>query len=167
MTVPRDPTRLAAGALLRGDAIAGAHLVVADGPERGRAIPLGTEQTLGRGPRADLRLRDPSASRLHVRLLRDGDRFLAEDLGSKNGLRVNGRRCRRRRPLRPGDELTIGETRLLLTRGILDEETAGAAAVAAAPAGVERSGKTPRSAAIPLAAVAALAALASILLALP
>lgn len=167
MTALRDPTRLAAGALLRGEAIAGAHLVVAAGPEQGRAIPLGTEQTLGRGPRADLRLRDPAASRLHLRLLRDGDRYVAEDLGSKNGVRVNGRRCRRRRALLPGDEITIGETRLVLARGFLDEPP-GDAATAAPPSAVERSApRPPRSVAIPLVAAAALAALASVLLALP
>lgn len=166
MTELRDPTRLAAGALLRGEVIAGAHLVVATGPEQGRTLPLGVEQTLGRGPQADLCLRDPSASRLHVRLLRDGVRYVAEDLGSKNGVRVNGRRCRRRRLLLPGDELTIGETRLVLAKGLLDGDTEGAAP-ADVPSVEERSARAPRSVAIPLLAAAALAALAAILLALP
>lgn len=114
-------TRIVAGALLRGEARAGSHLLVKAGPEAGRSFPLGAEQTLGRGREADLRLTDPAASRLHARITRTDGRFLLADLRSKNGIRVNGRRCRGARPLAIGDELAIGTSRLTLEPGLLDE----------------------------------------------
>lgn len=170
MTGTLGETRLAAGALLRGDALAGPHLFVASGPEAGRRIPLRPSQTLGRGPGADLRLDDPCASRLHVRLVLGRGGCVAEDLGSKNGVRVNGRlRGGRRRRLAVGDELTVGETRLVLTTGLLDavaREAPRSAAPAPSP-GEPRAGRPGRIAAASLAAAAALLAGASLLLALP
>lgn len=164
MSEHRGETRLAAAALLRGEAIAGPHLVVAEGSEAGRRIPLGDTQTVGRGPGADVRLEDRGASRRHARLARVGDRWVVEDLGSKNGLRVNGRRCRRPRALRPGDEVTVGGTRLVLDAGLLDGAAPGEPpAGARPPIGPRRAlAKTLPGAA--LLAAAALAALAALLL---
>jgi pSer/pThr/pTyr-binding forkhead associated (FHA) protein len=161
-------TRIAAGALLRGDAIAGAHLLVSSGPGAGRRLLLGEVQTLGRGPAADLRLEDPAASRLHLRLERVDGGYLAEDLGSKNGFRLNGERCSGARPLHAGDEVEIGGTRLVLTAGSLD-----AAAPAARPGAdggpAPGEGAAPRRLAVSavLLAAAALAAAAAALAALP
>lgn len=156
-----NETRLAAAALLRGEALAGLHLVVAEGPEKGHRFPLRAEQTVGRGRLADLRLTDPAASRLHARLVRDGRGLRAEDLGSKNGLRVNGRRRVRR--LAPGDELTIGATRLVLAPGIADAEPAPAPPTDPA----RPSPLAGRAGWRPLAVAGALAAGAALLLALP
>lgn len=68
---------------------------------------------VGRGENCGVRIDDPSASRIHCRLLaRDGKVFLT-DAGSRWGTFVHGRRvadCE----LRPGDEITIGETLLRL-----------------------------------------------------
>jgi pSer/pThr/pTyr-binding forkhead associated (FHA) protein len=116
-----NETRLAAGALLKGAAPAERHLVVKEGPDAGRRFPLGAVQTLGRGREADLRLTDPAASRLHLRLTRIEDRIVLDDLRSKNGVRVNGKRCRGSRPLALGDELAIGSSRLSVAPGLLDE----------------------------------------------
>jgi pSer/pThr/pTyr-binding forkhead associated (FHA) protein len=76
-------------------------------------LQLGELVLIGRGDACDVRLDDPSASRVHCRLLaRDGKVFLT-DVGSRWGTFVASRRvadCE----LRPGDEITIGETVLLL-----------------------------------------------------
>jgi pSer/pThr/pTyr-binding forkhead associated (FHA) protein len=114
----QEGTRTVAGRALRaaarGEREPPARLQVLDGPLAGRTLPLGEEETIGRGSGASLALPDPAASRLHLRL-RVGDGVVtAEDLGSKNGSRVNRRRLRRVRPLLPGDELTVGTTRLRL-----------------------------------------------------
>ncbi len=119
-----EGTRAAAGALLRAAAagdgpVTGAHLVVLGGPAAGTRFALGPEQTLGRGRAATIVLPDPSASRVHVRLrLLANGAVQLEDLGSKNGVRVNGVRVDRRPvALRPGDEIVIGETALALEDG--------------------------------------------------
>ncbi len=109
-------TRFDAGALLRraevGAARAGPHLLVREPGEPERVVALTADCTVGRGAGAVLRLRDPSASRLHLRLRLDGAGTSAEDLSSRNGLNVNGRRWRGHRRLRSGDELEVGESRL-------------------------------------------------------
>ena len=110
-------TRIDAGALLRraaagGAAQAGPHLVVREPRGGARVVALTGDCTVGRGRRAALSLADPSASRLHLRLQVDGAGTSVEDLGSRNGLRVNGGRARGRRRLRSGDELEVGETLL-------------------------------------------------------
>ncbi len=49
----------------------------------------------------------------HACLVRDGDRFAIEDLGSRNGTRVNGARVAGRVPLAEADILQVGHTVLL------------------------------------------------------
>lgn len=62
---------------------------------------------LGRLQECDLTLRDRRISRRHAQILRiDGIHFV-EDLGSRHGVKVNGRRVRRRR-LEIGDRIEFG-----------------------------------------------------------
>jgi pSer/pThr/pTyr-binding forkhead associated (FHA) protein len=110
-------TRIEAGALLRraadeGTARAGPHLVVREPGSSERVVAVTGDFTVGRGREVALRLADPSTSRVHLRL-RVGEAGTAvEDLGSRNGLRINGGRARGLRRLRSGDELEVGETLL-------------------------------------------------------
>jgi DNA-binding CsgD family transcriptional regulator len=70
--------------------------------------------TLGADPANDLPLpADPTLSRLHAALERYGAGWCVRDLDSRNGTFVNGQRVWRERPLRPGDELRVGATRLV------------------------------------------------------
>lgn len=129
-------TRLDAGALLRRAASgegerAGPHLVIREPRAGERVVALTAGCTVGRGRLAALRLADPSASRLHLRLRLDAAGATAQDLGSRNGLRVNGGRARGRHRLRSGDELVVGETRL---RYVDPLESSGQAAGHPAPA---------------------------------
>jgi S-DNA-T family DNA segregation ATPase FtsK/SpoIIIE len=162
-----DPgeTRVAAGALLRGDATAGPRLVVLDGPHAGRALALGGSLTIGRAREADLKLSDPSTSRVHARLSMVGGRVIATDLSSKNGVRVNGAPCRAPRPLEVGDELVIGTTRLTLEPGLLDATPPGGSSIGDAPpvASKEATSTAAWSAPPLLAAAAALIAAAALL----
>lgn len=66
--------------------------------------------TIGRSRDADCVLRDPNVSRHHAELRRSaaGDWTIA-DLGSTNGIKVNGRRVGSTR-LKPGDQVTVGIT---------------------------------------------------------
>jgi hypothetical protein len=67
--------------------------------------------TVGRGQGVDIRLDDPSVSRLHAELVRRGPYVYVSDLGlSRNGTRVNGRPVARR-VLDEGDVLSFGAAR--------------------------------------------------------
>ncbi len=80
--------------------------------DSGVAIPLRNEvTTVGRGLGVDVRLDDPSVSRLHAEIVRRGPYYYVADLGlSRNGTRVNGRPVARR-VLEDGDVLTFGTAR--------------------------------------------------------
>ncbi len=73
----------------------------------------GPRATIGRSKDADCVLSDPNVSRRHAELRRSptGDWTIA-DLGSTNGVKVNGHRVASRR-LSPGDEVTLGTTTFL------------------------------------------------------
>ena len=73
----------------------------------------GPRATIGRSKEAECVLRDPNVSRRHAELRRasTGDWTIA-DLGSTNGVKVNGRRVASTR-LSPGDEVTVGTTTFL------------------------------------------------------
>ncbi len=164
MTGPSRETRLAARALLRGQALAGPHLAVREGPDAGRRFALGRDQTLGRGRSADLKLSDATASRIHLRITQVDGRILVADLSSKNGVQVNGRRCRAARPLAAGDVVVIGATRLTLEPGLLDEHEARAPSPAPAPVKDAMPPGPPARSALPLLAVASALIAAALLL---
>ncbi len=75
-----------------------------------RYVLEGPRSTIGRSKDADCVLRDPNVSRRHAELRRgpDGGWTIA-DLGSTNGVKVNGRRVATA-PLSSGDEVTLGTT---------------------------------------------------------
>ena len=70
----------------------------------------GPRATIGRSKEAECVLGDPNVSRRHAELRRSqsGDWTIA-DLGSTNGIKVNGRRVSSAR-LSPGDQVTVGTT---------------------------------------------------------
>src|ERR1022692_2424056 len=90
--------------------------------ESGAVIPLQENvTTVGRGCAVDVRLSDPSVSRLHAEIVRRGPYAYVTDLGlSRNGTRVNGRLVARR-VLNDGDVLTFGSARCRVG-GIAGEE---------------------------------------------
>ena len=92
--------------------------------DTGEIIPLRNEvTTVGRGLGVDVRLDDPSVSRLHAEIVRRGPYYYAADLGlSRNGTRVNGRPIARR-VLDDGDVITFGTARCRI-EGLPQEEFA-------------------------------------------
>lgn len=73
----------------------------------------GPEVVLGRSPDCQITIEDPLISRQHARISIDGDEASVEDLGSRNGVRVNGRLVRGKQPLRDGDRIRIGTQELV------------------------------------------------------
>jgi len=76
-----------------------------------RNVLSGNRVVLGRSREADIVLQDPNVSRRHAELRREDGGWQVVDLGSTNGIKVNGRRVDNQ-PLRPGDQITIGVTDL-------------------------------------------------------
>jgi hypothetical protein len=75
-----------------------------------RYVLDGPRATIGRSKEAECVLHDPNVSRRHAELRRSatGD-WTIVDLGSTNGVKVNGRRVASTR-LSPGDQVTVGST---------------------------------------------------------
>jgi DNA-binding winged helix-turn-helix (wHTH) protein len=67
---------------------------------------------IGRAEDATIRLDSGGVSRHHARVVVDGDEARVEDLGSKNGTFVDGRRLRGACVLREGAELRVGSLTL-------------------------------------------------------
>ncbi|HLX47444.1 MAG TPA: FHA domain-containing protein [Streptosporangiaceae bacterium] len=92
--------------------------------DTGEVIPLRADvTTVGRGSSVDIRLRDPSVSKLHAEIVCRGDYAYVADLGlSRNGTRVNGRPAARR-VLEDGDVVSFGSARCRVG-GLAHEEIA-------------------------------------------
>lgn len=69
---------------------------------------------LGRDSSADLVLRDPEVSRRHARFESRNGVVYVDDLGSRNGTFLNGRRIRESIEVREGDAVDAGTTRLVV-----------------------------------------------------
>lgn len=86
------------------------------GSDRSYVLPTQPNDavTVGSSDTCSLQLIDPSGclSRQHARLVREGTRWIARDLGSKNGIRLDGAR-RPKVPLEPGAELGLGGITLI------------------------------------------------------
>jgi len=66
--------------------------------------------TFGRAVGADIVVTDGSMSRSHARIVREGDGWVVQDLGARNGTYVNGDRIEGRRQVAPGDVIKMGAT---------------------------------------------------------
>jgi diguanylate cyclase (GGDEF)-like protein len=87
-----------------------AQLVVIFGADLGKRIEIGQRAIeIGRAPSCDIPIDHESVSRRHARVLRKGDAYWVEDLGSTNGTFVNDGRVASR-DLAQGDQLKVGRT---------------------------------------------------------
>ena len=74
----------------------------------------GDRSTIGKAAENDIPVTDdPTASHLHAVLERFAAGWCVTDLGSSNGTWVNGERIWASRRLRHGDEIRVGQTRLV------------------------------------------------------
>jgi len=97
-----------------------AFLKVVAGPRQGLNVPLHHNQTLLIGrKKGDLILDDALISGSHAQIVAKGDQWVLQDLGSTNGTLVNGRLVREA-VLKPGAEISMGQTRMVLFVGLTD-----------------------------------------------
>jgi len=91
-------------------------LVVLSGDER-KEYELGPSSTLGRHPDSTIQILDRVVSKEHARIIMNPDgSYVLKDLGSLNGTHVGGQRLTAEHPLKDGDEIVMGTTRLLFTQ---------------------------------------------------
>jgi FHA domain len=81
-----------------------------------------TMVVVGRHPACDTRLDSLRVSRHHCCMTQESGEVVVRDLGSTNGIRINGQRVEIGR-LRPGDELSIAHIRYRLENGQAHEQT--------------------------------------------
>lgn len=101
-------------------------------PEQARAAGLVREQvtlyvsgqpfrvtqkvtTMGRSRDCDIVVPDPNVSRVHAEVRHEGLEYVLVDLGSTNGVEVNGRRVLRHN-LRDGDRVSLGGAEVVVER---------------------------------------------------
>lgn len=81
----------------------------------GRAYDGRPPFEVGRGRELDLALPDPEVSRRHARFESRNGVVYVDDLKSRNGTFLNGRRVTEAIEVREGDAIDVGTTRLLVT----------------------------------------------------
>jgi two-component system, NtrC family, sensor kinase len=81
-----------------------AKLYVMGGKEEHQSFDLKSETIfIGRGPENDIQIDDKYISRKHLKIQRKGDKYLIQDLNTKNGTFVNGKQ------ISPNDLFELGE----------------------------------------------------------
>jgi putative nucleotidyltransferase with HDIG domain len=91
-------------------------LVCVEGKEKDRVWELtDSPTTIGRDPACDIIINDPELSRTHAEIVREGNSWIFNDKKSLNGSYINSDRVMRQ-ILIPGDEIEIGETKILVLK---------------------------------------------------
>lgn len=75
----------------------------------------GPEVVIGRSPDCQVTIEDPLVSRHHARIRIQGDDVVVADLGSRNGVRVNGRPIDAETALQDGDRIRLGTQDLIFS----------------------------------------------------
>lgn len=87
------------------------RIVMVSAPSRGKEFTLESEATIiGRWPENDLVVDHQSISRHHAKILREDNHYTIVDMGSQNGVLVNGEKYDRVE-LRKGDMIDLGHVR--------------------------------------------------------
>lgn len=90
----------------RGPEPTGRAMVLAEGK---RIVVSSSGAVIGRSRDCDVTLSDPNVSRHHAEIRPDGrGGWVVEDMGSTNGVKVNGRRITGPSPLEPGARIALG-----------------------------------------------------------
>ncbi|WNG60193.1 FHA domain-containing protein [Archangium gephyra] len=92
-------------------------LIIEDDEGRKTVVPfMRDEITIGRQEGNTIRLTERNVSRRHARLVRQNGHVLVEDLGSYNGVRINGERIQGQTQVADGDLIQIGDYDLALQK---------------------------------------------------
>lgn len=100
--------------------------------------------TIGRSDKNLIHLDDPSVSSQHCVVVRDGDRYFIEDLGSTNGTRLNFKAIEKA-PLRSKDILRIGGIEFMFDADFFEDEDEDASSISTKIEVVAGPSTTPKS----------------------
>jgi len=101
-----------------------ASIILSNADGQGKYLPLGRRiSVIGRLESLPLQVLDDQVSRKHLRIRFDEStgRYLATDLGSRNGVFVNGHKIEEEIELKEGDVVRIGNSDLLFTEKDFDD----------------------------------------------
>ncbi|PRP90708.1 FHA domain protein [Enhygromyxa salina] len=99
------------------------RLIIEDLEGSTTVVNLGNEEvTIGRKPHNTIQLTEQNVSRSHAKLIFQDDGWLIHDLGSYNGIKVNGVEISEPTLLRESDLIQIGDYHLTLTDNV-DRQT--------------------------------------------
>jgi len=84
------------------------HKLLVKDQQGEREVLLIDTVAVGRDPRCDISLADPLVSRRHAEFVASGQSVVVRDLGSRNGILVNGRQVQEA-VLRPGDVVQVSQ----------------------------------------------------------
>jgi pSer/pThr/pTyr-binding forkhead associated (FHA) protein len=105
-----------------------ASIIIATGEQKGDFYPLGHRtNVVGRDEALPIQILDEHVSRKHMRIRFDEEskRYSVIDMGSKNGVLINGAKIDKETVLTDGDYITIGDTTLMFTlKDFKDRESA-------------------------------------------
>ena len=84
-------------------------LNVVEGPLAGQTFEINaTGLCIGREPTNEIVVTDAGVSRQHARILLHNGMIWVQDVGSRNGVFVNGNRVPDHKQVKPGDKVTVG-----------------------------------------------------------
>lgn len=75
---------------------------------------------IGRDDAADIVIDNPSVSRRHAQVRKEGATWVVEDLGSSNGTYLHGDRISSAQPLKEGDEIGFGKFSVVFGKAVGD-----------------------------------------------
>lgn len=92
-----------------------AHLIVLDGPDKGKRVELAQPvMRMGRDKANDICVTGPAVSSAHAELTLVDEQYYLRDLGSTNGTTVNGAELDANEPLARNDVISLGSTQLMI-----------------------------------------------------
>jgi adenylate cyclase len=97
---------------------------IMNGPDKGQMYEVKANTIhIGRSPENEVQIKDKSVSRVHVRIVKQGNKYLVTDLGSRNGTFVDGVRIASdiEYKVEEGKPVAIGKTFFSLGRAYPDD----------------------------------------------
>lgn len=82
-------------------------------------LPAAGEVMVGRSSSCQIVLAHMSVSRNHCKFICKNNHVYIEDCGSTNGVQVNGQKLKKRKQLREMDQITICNTQMIFSRGMI------------------------------------------------
>lgn len=97
---------------------------------------------IGREDDVDIVIDNPSVSRKHAQVRKEGAGWVVEDLGSSNGTFLHGEKISGARPVKEGDEIGFGKFSVVFGKAVGDAVDQAAAKPAAKPVASDAGGGT-------------------------